>query len=106
MAVMHFNNDNFQAEVVNSKLPVLVDFWAQWCGPCKSIAPIIEDIAKEYEGRLKVGKVDVDESSQLASSFGIMSIPTLIVFKEGKVMAQIIGALSKQQLKGKIDQAI
>ncbi len=103
---MHFTDANFKAEVLESATPVVVDFWATWCGPCRMVAPVVEEIAKEYAGRVKVGKVDVDENSRVASDFGIMSIPTIMIFKNGKVMEQVVGALSKGQLKSMIDANI
>ncbi|HOU36809.1 MAG TPA: thioredoxin [Candidatus Omnitrophota bacterium] len=106
MSVMHFTDANFKAEVLESATPVVVDFWATWCGPCRMVAPVVEEIAKEYAGRVKVGKVDVDENSRVASDFGIMSIPTIMIFKNGKVMEQVVGALSKGQLKSMIDANI
>ena len=95
--------DNFQKEVLESDTPVLVDFWAEWCAPCLMIAPITEEIAQEYSGRLKVGKLNVDENPTIAAKYNIQSIPTLLIFKEGKVIEQIIGALSKKALKSKIE---
>ena len=93
---------NFEEEVLKSNLPVLVDFWAPWCTPCSMIAPFIEEIAKEYEGRLKVCKVNVDESQRTALEYGIMSIPTLAIFKDGKLVDTIIGAVPKALLEEKI----
>ena len=88
-------NENFDSEVVNSTIPVLLDFWASWCGPCRMIAPFIEQIAGEYDGRLKVGKINVDEQPELAAKHGISSIPTLAVYKDGKAVLQQSGALPK-----------
>ncbi len=102
MALCHFTDSSFDAEVLKSDLPVLVDFWAPWCGPCKMIGPIIEEFAKEFEGKIKIGKINIDNDSQTATRYGIMSIPTLMFFKGGKVMEQVVGALSKPDLKKKI----
>ncbi len=89
---------NFEEEVLKSNLPVLVDFWATWCGPCMMLAPTVEEIAKEYEGKIKVGKVNVDEAVELAKKYGIMSIPTLIMFKNGEVSDKVIGFVPKEQI--------
>ena len=99
-------DDNFSSEVVESSQPVLVDFWATWCGPCRMIAPMVEELSAEYEGRAKVGKVDVDTAQTTAQEFGIRSIPTLLLFKEGKVVEQIIGAVPKQQIVDKLNAAL
>ena len=96
-------DDQFESEVIKSSTPVLVDFWAEWCGPCKAIAPTLEEIAGDYDGRLKVVKVDVDENRQSATQYGIRSIPSLLLFKDGAEVDRIIGALPKKQLMEKID---
>ncbi|MDO8662483.1 MAG: thioredoxin [Candidatus Omnitrophota bacterium] len=106
MSLHHFTDSNFKKEVLESKVPVVVDFWANWCGPCKMIAPIVEELAKEYDGKVKIGKVDVDTNPQSASTYGIMSIPSLIFFKDGKVMDQVTGALNRASLKQKIEENI
>ncbi|MDD2679646.1 MAG: thioredoxin [Candidatus Omnitrophica bacterium] len=104
MSILHFSDTDFKKEVLESKLPVVVDFWANWCGPCKMITPIVEELAKEYSGKVKIGKLDVDSNPKSASAYGIMSIPTLMFFKGGKVMDQVNGALSKSALKQKIEE--
>ncbi len=102
MKPMEMTDANFDAEVLKSDKPVLVDFWAVWCGPCKMIAPTVEEIANEYEGKLKVGKVDVDNNQQVAQKFGVRSIPTLLIFKGGKVVEQVVGAVPKRALVEKL----
>ncbi|MDZ7343286.1 MAG: thioredoxin [candidate division KSB1 bacterium] len=94
---------NFQEEVLNADKPVLVDFWAEWCGPCKMIAPAVAELAKEYDGRAKICKLDVDRNNQTAADYGIRSIPSLLIFKNGKVVEQIVGAVPKQKLKEKLE---
>jgi len=100
--MIELTDDNFQKEVLESSTPVLVDFWAVWCGPCRAIAPLVEEIARDYEGKLKVGKMDVDAHQDVPIRFGIRSIPTLMMFKNGKVVEQIIGGIPKQQLLSKV----
>jgi thioredoxin 1 len=102
MKPVELNETNFEQEVLKASTPVLVDFWAVWCGPCKMIAPIVDELAVEYEGKLKIGKVDVDHHQQIAMQYGIRSIPTLLVFKSGKVVEQIIGAAPKKSLVEKL----
>ncbi|MCK5082630.1 MAG: thioredoxin [Candidatus Omnitrophica bacterium] len=97
------NDANFEQEILKSDLPCLVDFWAPWCGPCRMVGPIVEEIAKEYQGKLKVGKVNVDEAPKVASQYGIMSIPTLSVFKNGERIDTVVGALPKEQIISTID---
>ena len=104
MSLAHFTDANFKKDVLESDLPVLVDFWATWCGPCKMIAPIVEELSKEYKDKMKIGKVDVDANPKTATSYGIMSIPTIIFFKKGKVMNQVAGVLNKNDLKRKIEE--
>ncbi|MDD5252893.1 MAG: thioredoxin [Candidatus Omnitrophota bacterium] len=104
MSTLHFTDSNFKKEVLESKQPAMVDFWATWCGPCKMIAPFIDELAKEYAGKMKIGKIDVDSNSKVATEYGVMSIPTIIFFKDGKVLNQIVGAVSKLDLKRNIEE--
>ncbi len=104
MSLLHLTDANFKKEVLESNLPVVVDFWATWCSPCKMIAPIVEEMAREYAGRAKIGKVNVDENPRIATHYGIMSIPTLAFFKNGKVMNQVVGVFNKSDLKKKIEE--
>ena len=97
-SVLEVNDANFQAEVLDSDLPVIVDFWAAWCGPCRMVGPLIEEIANDYEGKVKVTKLNVDENRETAGKFGIMSIPTILMFKEGSVSKQVVGAMPKSAL--------
>jgi len=103
---VHVTDKNFEAEVIKSDLLVLADFWAEWCGPCRAIAPIVDEIAAELEGKLKVVKINVDDAQELAGKFNIMSIPTLLLFKKGEPVDQIIGAASKDQMLEKINSQI
>jgi thioredoxin 1 len=104
--LVHVNDKNFAAEVLNSDLPVLVDFWATWCGPCRSISPIVEELAKEFLGKVKVTKLNVDESPATPGQYGVRGIPTLILFKGGKILDQIVGAVPKARLKALIEKAL
>ena len=104
--IIHTSDDSFEQEVLQSQLPVLVDYWAEWCGPCKMIAPILDEVAKEYEGRIKVAKLNIDENQNTPPKYGIRGIPTLMLFKNGNVEATKVGALSKSQLIAFIDSNI
>jgi thioredoxin 1 len=99
-------DNNFETEVLSSDKPVLVDFWAEWCGPCKMIAPFVEELAAEYDGKVKVGKLDVDSNTDIAMKLGIRSIPALLIFKKGQVVEHIIGAVPKNQIKSKLEAAL
>jgi thioredoxin 1 len=105
-SLIHVNDKNFASEVLNSTIPVLVDFWATWCGPCRSISPIVEELAKEFTGKVKVTKLNVDESPATPSQYGVRGIPTLILFKGGKILDQIVGAVPKARLKSMIEKAL
>jgi thioredoxin 1 len=102
MKPIEFTDANFKSEVLESAVPVLVDFWAVWCGPCKMVAPVVEEIATEFDGKLKVGKIDVDQNPETSMQFGIRSIPTIMIFRGGKVVEQIIGAVPKKNLLEKL----
>tara|TARA_X000001036_G_scaffold43070_1_gene34480 strand:- start:338 stop:664 length:327 start_codon:yes stop_codon:yes gene_type:complete len=104
--VIEFNDQNFDSEVLESKAPVLVDFWAVWCGPCKAIAPIIEEIANDFNGKVSVGKVDVDNNNQVAMKYGIRSIPTLLLFNNGEVVDQVIGNVGKESIESMLSKAL
>ena len=105
-AALELTKENFQSEVIDADVPALVDFWATWCGPCRALAPVVEELATQYDGKLKVGKVDVDAQQQLAAEFGIRSIPTLLLFKDGKMAEQIVGAVPKKQLEDKVQEIL
>ena len=104
--VFEFTDQNFEKDVLQSDVPVLIDFWATWCGPCKAIAPVIEEIAAEYENRVKVGKVDVDQNQNTAMQFGVRSIPTLLLINNGKVANQIVGAVPKENITKVLDEVL
>ncbi|TSK06943.1 MULTISPECIES: thioredoxin [Geomonas] len=104
--VQTFTDDNFEKEVLQSDIPVLVDFWATWCAPCKAIAPLIDTVASEYEGRVKVGKVNVDDNPATPGKYGVRGIPTVILIKDGKVVDQVVGAIPKAQLDALIKKAL
>lgn len=99
MAELKITRENFENEVMKSDIPVLIDFWAPWCGPCRMMGPIIEQMADEYEGKVKVGKVNVDEEGELSQAFGVMSIPTIVLVKDGKVVKQAVGARPKAEVE-------
>jgi len=102
--ILTLTDSNFKELVVESTVPVLVDFWAEWCGPCKMLGPILEELANEYEGRVKVGKLNIDEFPSIANDFGIRAIPTMLIFKGGQVSEQVVGLRSKRDLKANLDK--
>jgi len=106
MELTTITDDNFEEEVIKSDKPVLIDFWAVWCGPCRMIAPIVEELAKEYEGKVKIGKLDVDSNQQTSIKYGVRSIPTLLIFKDGKIQETIIGAVPKKNIVEKLNAVI
>lgn len=103
---INVNDDDFEAEVLKAQGPVLVDFWAAWCGPCRMVAPVVHELAGEYAGRVKVCKLDVDAAQKTAAAYGVRSIPTLLVIKDGKVVDQLIGAVPKRQIADKLDAVL
>ncbi|MCY3999937.1 MAG: thioredoxin [Bacteroidetes bacterium] len=106
MSAIEFTDANFQSEVLESSVPVLVDFWAEWCGPCRAIAPVITELATEYSGKAKIGKVDVDSNPQTAMNYNVRSIPTLLFFVDGQVRDQMIGSASKREFQKKLDALV
>jgi thioredoxin 1 len=102
-SIIAVSDDSFEKDVMNAQLPVLVDFWAEWCGPCKMIAPILDDIAKAYEGRLTIAKINIDDNAQTPQKFGVRGIPTLMLFKNGELESTKVGAISKSQLTAFLD---
>ena len=106
MSIAHVSDKSFQSDVIESEVPVLVDFWAEWCSPCKMIGPILEELAPEYAGRVNIAKIDVDANPKTPQAFGIRSIPTLILFKNGVVEAQQVGAVSKKQLEEFLEKSL
>jgi thioredoxin len=102
--IVTLTQDNFAQQVLQSPAPVLVDFWAEWCGPCKMISPLLDELADEYDGKVKIGKVNVDEQQSLAAEYGVRAIPTLLVFNKGQVAEQMVGARSKRDFKASLDR--
>jgi thioredoxin 1 len=105
-SMIQFTDANFEQEVLKSEKPVLVDFWAPWCGPCRAVGPVVEDLAEAYKGRVKVGKINIDDNPKTATTYGVMSIPTLILFNKGDIMDKLIGLSPKERLEGLIKKAL
>jgi len=105
-SLIQFTDANFDQEVLKSEKPVLVDFWAPWCGPCRAVGPVVEDLAEAYKGRVKVGKINIDDNPKTATTYGVMSIPTLILFNKGDIMDKLIGLSPKERLEGLIKKAL
>ena len=105
-AAVHTTDDNFKTDVLDSKVPVLVDFWAEWCGPCRMVAPVLDELAKEFDGKIKIAKVNVDENKQVSMDYRIRSIPTLLFFKDGQMVKQLVGAHPKSKLTSEIQDVL
>lgn len=105
-SLIHVNDNDFEKEILKSDQPALVDFWAPWCGPCRAIAPVLDELAEEYKGKVKVAKINVDENRKLAGDHGVMSIPTMILFKDGKVVDKLVGLVPKDRLKALMDKVL
>ncbi len=104
--LLQVTDENFEEEIINSNIPVMVDFWAEWCGPCKMVGPVVEELAQEYKGKIKIAKMDVDSNRDTPAKFGIRNIPTLILFKDGEVAKMIIGAQPKSQIDGELKKLL
>jgi thioredoxin 1 len=104
--ILEVSDDSFDSEIINSDIPAMVDFWAEWCGPCKMVGPVVEELAGEYQGKIKVAKMDVDHNRQTPAKFGIRNIPTLILFKDGEVINTIVGAQSKSAIEGELKKLL
>jgi len=104
--IVKLNKANFEQEVLKSPLPIVVDFWADWCGPCKQVAPVLDELAGEYDNRVRIGKVNIDEDQELAADYGVRAIPTFLLFKGGEVAGQLVGMVSKRDMKAQFDKLI